>query len=113
MSIDKRRVGSQACVTFRRVTTNGETDVAVVGEFNSWSRSSHPMTAGSDGSWTATITMSPGRTYRFRYVLGADHWENDWDADDYVDNEFGGQDSVVDLRASTDPEDAGTPAASP
>ena len=41
--------------------------------------------------------MLPGRSYRFRYYLGGGRWENDWDADSYVDNEFGGADSVVTL----------------
>ena len=41
--------------------------------------------------------MAVGRRYRFRYLLDGRRWENDWEADDYVDNDHGGQDSVVDL----------------
>ena len=97
MSIQRESAGSQTRVTFRRHTTNGESRVTVVGDFNSWSSDSHPMTAQDDGSWVVTVTMSPGRPYRFRYLVDDDRWENDWEADDYVDNDFGGQDSVVDL----------------
>ena len=43
------------------------------------------------------VLLEPGRSYRFRYYLGDGKWENDWDADSYVDNEFGGADSVVTL----------------
>ena len=68
---------------------------AVVGEFNDWSESANPMTTASDGRWTATIALEPNRSYRFRYHLGADRWENDWNADHYVGNDFGGADSVV------------------
>jgi 1,4-alpha-glucan branching enzyme len=101
MSINKELAGSQTRVTFRRRTTKGESRVAVVGEFNSWSSETHQMTAEGDGSWVVTVTMSPGRTYRFRYLVDDEHWENDWEADDYVDNDFGGQDSVVDLREAS------------
>jgi hypothetical protein len=43
------------------------------------------------------IALSPGRAYRFRYLLDGERWENDWAADAYVPNEFGGDDSVIDL----------------
>ena len=67
---------------------------AVVGEFNDWSESANPMSTDSDGRWSATIALDPG-SYRFRYHLGEDRWENDWNADSYVGNDFGGADSVV------------------
>lgn len=69
--------------------------VAVVGDFNGWEAEAHPMAKGPDGRWTATLSLEPGTAYRFRYRLGEDRWENDWSADDYVGNEFGGSDSVV------------------
>lgn len=68
---------------------------AVVGEFNDWSETADPMSQDEDGRWTATISLEPSRAYRFRYHLGEDRWENDWNADHYVGNDFGGADSVV------------------
>lgn len=68
---------------------------AVVGEFNDWSETANPMSTDSDGRWTTTISLDQGRSYRFRYHLGAGRWENDWNADSYVGNDFGGADSVV------------------
>lgn len=68
---------------------------AVVGEFNDWSEEANPMSTDHDGRWHATIALEPNRSYRFRYHLGADRWENDWSADHYVGNDFGGADSVV------------------
>jgi len=100
MPIDKHPSVECCEVTFRRRATNGETAVAIVGEFNGWSRDTHPMIATGD-SWSLTITLNPGRTYRFRYLLDDVRWGNDWEADDYVDNAHGGQDSVVDLTATT------------
>lgn len=68
---------------------------AVVGEFNDWSETADPMSKGSDGSWSATLSLEPDTSYRFRYHLGEDRWENDWNADRYERNDFGGSDSVV------------------
>ena len=98
MPIDKRITGLSAEVTLRRAATNGERHVAVVGDFNDWSPQDHPMIGGTAG-WSCTLTVPTGRRYRFRYLLDGERWENDWEADDYVDNDHGGQDSVIDVTA--------------
>ena len=46
-----------------------------------------------------TVGLDAGRAYRFRYLLDGQRWENDWAADAYQPNDFGGDDSVVDLTA--------------
>ena len=46
-----------------------------------------------------TVDLNAGRAYRFRYLLDGKRWYNDWAADAYVRNDFGGDDSVVDLTA--------------
>ena len=65
------------------------------GEFNEWDKTAHPMKRRKDGSYTLTISLKPGQEYRFRYLLDGGRWENDWDADAYVPNVFGSEDSVV------------------
>jgi 1,4-alpha-glucan branching enzyme len=96
MPIDRCISGAVAEVTLRREATNGERQVAVAGDFNDWSPDRHPMRSGPAG-WSCTVTLPVGRRYRFRYLLDGERWENDWQADDYVDNVHGGQDSVIDL----------------
>jgi 1,4-alpha-glucan branching enzyme len=76
--------------------------VCVVGEFNDWSRTANPMERDGD-EFVARIALPPGRAYRFRYLLDGERWENDWSADTYVPNEFGGDDSVIDLTDSQGP----------
>ena len=98
MSIDRRITGRSAEITLRRAATNGERYVVVVGDFHAWSPHSHPMTDEPTG-WSCTVTVTVGQRYRFRYLLDGERWENDWEADDYVDNDHGGQDSVIDLQA--------------
>jgi len=82
--------------TFRVPAACGATTAAVVGEFNDWSLTATPMAPDGD-SLTARVPLATGRAYRFRYFLDGQRWENDWAADAYVPNEFGGEDSVIDL----------------
>ncbi len=44
-----------------------------------------------------TVVLAAGRAYRFRYLIDGQRWDSDWAADAYVRNDFGGDDSVVDL----------------
>jgi len=69
--------------------------VALCGEFNQWSADDIRLERGSDGSWRATVPLEPGRSYRYRYLLDGQRWENDGRADRYVPNPLGSTDSVV------------------
>ena len=69
--------------------------VALCGEFNAWSAEDIRLERGSDGSWRATVPLVPGRSYRYRYLLDGQHWENDRRADRYLPNPLGSTDSVV------------------
>jgi 1,4-alpha-glucan branching enzyme len=82
-------------VEFRLPADVGAGHAWLCGEFNDWSRDGTPMVAQEDGSLSVTVELEPGESYRFRYYLGDERWENDWAADAYVDNEFGGSDSLV------------------
>jgi len=48
-----------------------------------------------DGSFSLTIALTAGNSYRFRYVLDGDTWVNEHDADSYITNEYGSDDSLV------------------
>jgi 1,4-alpha-glucan branching enzyme len=85
-----------AVVTFRLPAASGATSACVVAEFNDWSHTAMPMRATGDG-FEATTVLAYGRQYRFRYLIDGHRWENDWAADAYVPNEYGGDDSVLDL----------------
>jgi hypothetical protein len=50
-----------------------------------------------DGSFSATVSLDAGNKYRFRYLLDGERWENDWEADAYLPNEHGTEDSIVDV----------------
>jgi 1,4-alpha-glucan branching enzyme len=76
------------------------TQVAVVGDFNDWSTERHLMRPCSEGGFTLSIDLEPGRLYHYRYLIDRERWENDGFADAYAPGRFGGNDSIVDLRAS-------------
>jgi hypothetical protein len=47
------------------------------------------------------IELPAGRTYQYRYLVDGDRWENDWQADAYAPNDYGGDDSVIDLTENS------------
>ena len=89
-------------VTFRLPPEVKAERVHIVGEFNAWSSDTHPMIRDGEGL-IAEVELDVGRRYRFRYLLDGERWANDWAADDYVANNFGGDDSVIDLIAMREP----------
>jgi len=69
--------------------------VHLVGDFNDWDNAADPMKQKSDGTFYTAVTLQTGQSYQFRYLLDGERWENDWEADDYVKNEMGTDNSVV------------------
>jgi 1,4-alpha-glucan branching enzyme len=71
-------------------------EVSLVGEFNNWSETAHSMKRDQDdGAWYVVVELEPGREYQFRYLVNGREWHNDWSADRYVPNPYGGTNSVV------------------
>ena len=89
--------GSELPITFQLPSEVGATTAAVVGDFNGWDPASGSMVRGDDGSMRVVIDLPVGRRYQYRFLIDGDRWENDWRADDYAPNAFGGDDSVLDL----------------
>jgi 1,4-alpha-glucan branching enzyme len=94
----QQQADGRVLVTFRLPRAVKAESVHVVGDFNAWSSVAHPMTRDAEGLVTA-VELDGGRRYRFRYLLDGERWANDWAADDYAANNFGGDDSVIDLVA--------------
>lgn len=89
--------GNQCRVTFRYTPDREVSSVNLVSELDDWDQSARPLTRRKDGSYSVSIVMRPGSRYRFRYLIDGDQWENDDQADAYVQNDFGGTDSVVEV----------------
>lgn len=86
-------------VTFRMPPLDGVVELYLCGEFNNWHTAGAPLSLEPDGTWVVTLVLQAGKSYRFRYCDNQGRWHNDWDADAYVPNDFGTEDSVVDLVA--------------
>ncbi len=97
--IKSRAEKGKARVTFTIDPSVGAQTAAVCGEWNDWSADADVMHRDAGGGFSVTVGLDAGRAYRFRYLLDGQRWDNDWAADAYVRNDFGGDDSVVDLTA--------------
>jgi AMP-activated protein kinase-like protein len=82
-------------VTFTLPGEVGAGNVLLCGDFNDWSAGNIALHRGSDGAWQVTLPLEPGRSYRYRYLLDGERWENAWHADWYEPNAFGSTNSVV------------------
>jgi 1,4-alpha-glucan branching enzyme len=99
MSIRKRYLkGKPLCtVTFSlpKAGARSASSVHLVGDFNGWDKAANPMKRQKNGTFAASLSLERGKEYQFRYLLDRERWENDWQADKYLRNEFGGDNSVV------------------
>ncbi len=84
-------------VTFRlpKAAVGSAKQVTIVGDFNNWDEETSPMKRLRNGDFEITLELPPKTEYKFRYLIDSIHWENDWYADKYVPNPYGGDDSVV------------------
>jgi len=101
--IKSRKAKGRASVTFTLDPRVGAQTAAVCGEWNDWSTGADAMRRDAEGGFSLSVDLEAGRAYRFRYLLDGRRWDNDWAADAYVRNDFGGDDSVVDLTVLAGP----------
>ena len=78
----------------------------LVGEFNEWNETATPMTKADDGSWSVALTLDSNRDYQYRYLADGYLWLNDWEADSYTRNNFGSDNSVLNLIEEEKPKRA-------
>ena len=87
--------GHSCRVTFDLPAEVKANTASLCGDFNDWSQTAHTMQQRKDGRFSTTISLKAGQTYRFKYYLDGERWENDWSADGYLPNDFGTDDSLV------------------
>jgi 1,4-alpha-glucan branching enzyme len=89
------KTGNICRVTFELPSEVNAKKASLCGEFNGWDPKANPMKKRKGGRWSTTISLKSGGEYRFRYLLDGVDWENDWDADGYLPNSFGTEDSLI------------------
>jgi 1,4-alpha-glucan branching enzyme len=85
-------------VTFELDPDGAET-VDLVSEANDW----QPVKMSKrrkDGVYYTKVRLPKESRFQFRYLVDGESWVNDNEADAYVKNEFGGENSVVITSAS-------------
>lgn len=87
--------GRSCKVTFYLPAEVEAKSAAVCGEFNDWNPAALPMKTRKDGVLYASAYLESGQTYRYRFLLDGARWENDWEAESYVPNDHGTDDSLI------------------
>ncbi len=64
-------------VTFSLPTGEPAGAVSVVGDFNNWDPSAHPLRPRSNQTRSASVTVPKGSTLRFRYLAEGGLWFDD------------------------------------
>ncbi|GEK09572.1 isoamylase early set domain-containing protein [Pseudoalteromonas sp. McH1-7] len=83
----------EAEVTFSFSHPQAKT-VALVGDFNGWQP--EPMKfVKKECAFKLKHRLPTDKDYHFRYLIDGEVWDNDHQADDYVPNGFGEDNSVV------------------
>lgn len=89
MAIKKQYLKSKPTVkvtlSLPKAAAEGAKKVEVFGDFTEWSEGI-PMTKLKNGNYKVTIDLAPETEYEFRYLIDNKEWENDWDADKYVNS---------------------------
>jgi 1,4-alpha-glucan branching enzyme len=88
--------GDLVKVTFSLAGRDGGPRVSVVGDFNGWREGANLFKRRGELE-VASVTLSAGRRYEFRYVDEDGTWFNDEEAHGSAPNDYGGYNSVIDL----------------
>ncbi len=70
-------------------------NLAVAGDFNSWSTDANQMEKGDDGIWRTTIELFPGK-YEYKYVVDGDY-VTDPNNPEKAPDPYGGENSVINV----------------
>lgn len=69
--------------------------VSLVGDFNGWDVNVYKLIR-QNGSWKIKLNLPRGR-YQYVFVVDGNKWVPDPEAKEYIDNGYGGKNSVLDI----------------
>jgi 1,4-alpha-glucan branching enzyme len=71
---------------------------SLVGDFNNWNPKKTVLEKlKKDGSFSIVLELEKNKEYQFKYLLGKDNWINESEADKHIVNEFGTENSVIEV----------------
>lgn len=83
----------EAEVTFE-FNRSDVTSVALCADFTDWQAVEMKFN-NKTKSFRTKVRLPKGGKYHFKYLLNDTEWENDYEADQYLPNEYGSENSVV------------------
>lgn len=89
--------GETAKVTFTLPDAVQAETASLCGDFNGWDASANPMERATDGSFSVVVELDAGSSYAYRFLLDGERWENDWEAERYEPNGFGGDNGIIEV----------------
>ncbi|MFD2166202.1 isoamylase early set domain-containing protein [Thalassotalea euphylliae] len=84
---------NEAEVTFE-FSRDDVDSVELLGEFTDWQPVEMKFNKKSN-VFRAKLRLPVGESFHFRYLLNGEEWENDYNADQYMPNVYGSDNSVV------------------
>ncbi len=66
----------------------------LIGDFNDWQGVEMKFNKKTK-TFRTKLRLPKGGTFHFRYLLNEQEWENDYQADSYLPNDYGSENSVV------------------
>lgn len=85
----------KVAVTFETTIRPEARSIALVGDFNGWDPSAHPMKQRKDGGWFITLRLPKKRDWQYRFVVDGSDWVTDHENEATAPNPFGGVNAVV------------------
>lgn len=85
MKVNNKKM--MAMKTEFNVSAPGAKNVFLVGDFNQWNPSTHPLKQKNKQDWTISISLDKGQ-YQYRFVIDGE-WKNDPKCSAVVENPFG------------------------
>ncbi len=70
--------------------------VSIVGDFNNWDPSAHPLQRDANGRWLRRLRLEPG-WYEYRYMVDG-VWQDDPSSAQRVANPFGSANNLTEIR---------------
>ncbi len=70
--------------------------VQLVGDFNGWNvDEAIDLKKFKNGTFKTTLDLDTEKEYQFKYLIDSEKWENDGEADKYVNNGVSAEDNFV------------------
>lgn len=93
-----KRGSENVKVTFVLPDNHGKgEDVYVVGDFNNWTPGEDKLVRRSNKTYSTNVMLTEGNRYAFRYYSEEAGHFNEEEADDYVYNEYGEENCIVEV----------------